>query len=103
MSAPREIGISLQKVLRKKLKSPHFRYYFSESKSISDLCYKITQARQAKGFTQERLAKACGTTQSVIARLESGNNGRMPSLDLLNRIANALNLNLVLGFEKKAA
>ncbi len=99
----KEIGIPLQSILKKKSKDPTFRYYFSESKSISDLCYKITQARQAKGFTQERLAKACGTTQSVIARLESGNDGRMPSLDLLNRIANALNLNLVLGFEKKAA
>src|SRR3989338_2902960 len=99
----KEIGIALQKVLQKKLKSPNFRYYFSDLKSISDLCYKITQARQTRGFTQERLAKACGTTQSVIARLESGNDGRMPSLDLLNRIANALNLNLVLGFEKKAA
>jgi len=99
----KKIGIHLQKILKKKLRNPNFRYYFSESKSISDLCYKITQARQSKGFTQERLAKACGTTQSVIARLESGNDGRMPGLDLLNRIANALNLKLVLGFEKKAA
>ena len=99
----KEIGTPLQKVLKQKLRDPVFRYYFSESKSISELCYAITQARQVKGFTQEKLAKACDTTQSVIARLESGNEGRMPSLDLLNRIASALNLKLVLSFEEKKA
>lgn len=99
----KEIGIPLQKILKKKLKDPVFRYYFNESKSISELCHAVTQARQIKGFTQERLAKACETTQSVIARLESGNEGRMPSLNLLNRIASALSLNLVLSFEKKKA
>lgn len=96
-------GIALKNILRKKLKDPVFRLYFNESRAISELCYAVTKARQAKGFTQLKLAKACGTTQSVIARLERGNRGRMPSLDLLSRISNALNLNLVIGFEKRKA
>ena len=77
--------------------------YFNESRDISDLCHAIIHARQAKGITQERLAHVCKTTQSVIARLEGGNNGRMPSLDLLQRIAFALSLELIIGFEQKKA
>lgn len=99
----KETSIPLQKVLREKLKDPTFKMHFDESQAISELCYAITHARQVKGITQEKLAKACGTTQSVIARLEGGNNERMPSLDLLQRIASALKLQLVIGFEKKKA
>lgn len=93
--------LPLKRVIQSKLKDPEFRFHFNESKSISDLCFSISEARQAKGVTQAKLAEACDTTQSVIARLENGNNGRFPSLDLLNRIAIALKLNLVVGFEKK--
>ena len=53
-------------------------------------------------MTQAALAKACDTTQSVVARLEGGNNGRMPSLELLGRIAKALGLSLVVGFDQAA-
>lgn len=99
----KKVSVSLQEVLKKKLKDPTFKMHFEESRAISDLCYAVTHARQVKGITQQKLAKSCGTTQSVIARLEGGNNGRMPSLDLLQRIADALNLKLIIGFEKKKA
>jgi len=99
----KKVSISLREVLKRKLKDPTFKMYFSESKAISDLCYAVTHARQVRGITQAKLAKASGTTQSVIARLENGNNGRMPSLDLLQRIADALKLKLVIGFEKEKA
>jgi transcriptional regulator with XRE-family HTH domain len=39
-----------------------------------------------------QLAKLCNTTQSAIARLESG--GRPPRIDTLQRIANALDCEL---------
>lgn len=97
------VGVPLKKVLEKKLKDPAFRIYFEESKSLSQLCSAISQARQARGQTQGVLAEACGTSQSVIARLENGNNGRVPSLELLGRIAKALKLNLMVGFEKQSA
>ena len=92
---------SLKKVLAKKLKNPEFRLHFDESRSISDLCLAVAGARQAMQMSQQELAKLAGTTQSVIARLENGNQGRMPSLSLLSRIAAALKLNLVVGFEKR--
>ena len=95
--------VPLKKVIQKRMHAPAFRLYFNDSKALSALCYAVTQARQLKGLTQAALAKACNTTQSVIARLERGNNGRMPRLDLLQRIASSLNLSLVVGFEKLKA
>jgi ribosome-binding protein aMBF1 (putative translation factor) len=50
----------------------------------------IYDARSKAGLTQKELAKLVGTTQSVIARLEDADyEGH--SLNLLNRIATALN------------
>jgi transcriptional regulator with XRE-family HTH domain len=46
-----------------------------------------------RGLSQAELAELCGTTQSAIARLESG--GRPPRIDTLLRVANALDCNLV--------
>ena len=97
------VGVPLKKVLEKKLKDATFRMHFNESKALSELCFSVAHARQSKGLTQAALAKSCGTTQSVIARLEGGNNGRMPSLELLGRIAKALGLSLVIGFDRPKA
>lgn len=50
----------------------------------------IYDARGKAGLTQKELAKLVGTTQSVIARLEDADyDGH--SLNMLNRIATALN------------
>jgi transcriptional regulator with XRE-family HTH domain len=50
-----------------------------------------------KGLTQERLAELVGTSHSQISRIESGRH--RTNLDTLVRIAEALDLRLVLGFE----
>ena len=95
--------LPLKKALQKRLADPQFRLHFERSRSISDLCMAVARSRQSAGLSQVELAKKAGTTQSVIARLERGNQGRMPSLELLGRIARALRLHLVVGFEKSAA
>jgi DNA-binding XRE family transcriptional regulator len=48
----------------------------------------IIMARKEKNLTQKELAELIGTRQSNISRLESGKYN--PSLDFLNRIANAV-------------
>jgi transcriptional regulator with XRE-family HTH domain len=53
---------------------------------------QVTEQRLARGLSQQELAKLCGTTQSAIARLESG--GRPPKIDTLLRIADALDCEL---------
>jgi transcriptional regulator with XRE-family HTH domain len=53
---------------------------------------EVSDRRRALGLSQAELAELTGTTQSAIARLESG--GRPPRIDTLMRIANALDCEL---------
>jgi transcriptional regulator with XRE-family HTH domain len=53
---------------------------------------QVADRRKARGLSQAELAALVGTTQSAIARLESG--GRPPRIDTLLRIANALDADL---------
>ena len=54
---------------------------------------QVAEQRAARGLSQQQLAELCGTTQSAIARLETG--GRPPRIDTLLRIADALDCELV--------
>ncbi len=53
---------------------------------------QVADRRRTLGLSQAALAELTGTTQSAIARLESG--GRPPRIDTLLRIANALDCEL---------
>jgi transcriptional regulator with XRE-family HTH domain len=53
---------------------------------------QVAEHRKQRGLSQAQLAELVGTTQSAIARLESG--GRPPRIDTLLRIANALDCEL---------
>ncbi len=57
-----------------------------------EIALQISKARQEEGLTQKKLAEKLKTTQSVISRIEKGNQNM--SLDLLFRIADALNKNI---------
>ena len=54
-----------------------------------------------RGLSQEKLAELMGTSHSQISRIESGRH--RTNLDTLSRIAHALGLRLVLGFESTTA
>lgn len=49
---------------------------------LAELVYNL---RERTGLTQAELAKRMGTTQSSIARIESG--GSMPTVEMLARLA----------------
>lgn len=57
---------------------------------------RIRQLREGRSLTQSELANRAHTTQSAIARLESGS--VVPRLDLLHKIAAALGLRLSVDF-----
>lgn len=52
-----------------------------------DLAQLVYDLRTSAGLTQRQLADRMGTTQSVISRLEQA--GRLPTLEMLGRIAAA--------------
>jgi ribosome-binding protein aMBF1 (putative translation factor) len=66
------------------------------------LAEALIRARAHADMTQEQVAKAMGTTQAAIARLESGRS--MPSTRTLQRFAEATGTRLRVSFvpEKKA-
>src|SRR5436309_14013107 len=60
---------------------------------------RVAERRKELGLSQAELAELVATTQSAIARLESG--GRPPRIDTLLRIANALDCELVVGLKPR--
>ena len=59
------------------------------------------KARASAGITQAQVAERIGTTQSVIARLESGRGKHSPSLSTLRKYAHALGCRLELRLVNK--
>jgi transcriptional regulator with XRE-family HTH domain len=73
--------------LRKRLAGAENGWFFA---AIAD---QVAERRLALGMSQHELAQAVGTTQSAIARLETG--GRPPRIDTLLRISEALDCDLI--------
>jgi ribosome-binding protein aMBF1 (putative translation factor) len=60
---------------------------------FAGIAERVAERRKELGLSQAELAELVTTTQSAIARLESG--GRPPRIDTLLRIANALDCELL--------
>jgi ribosome-binding protein aMBF1 (putative translation factor) len=69
----------------------------AEAYERARLAYEIGRAvrslREAKGWSQRELAEAARMTQPAVARCEAG--GTMPTLPVLERLAVALDVELV--------
>ena len=55
---------------------------------------EFLKARAAQGLTQAQVAERIGTTQSAVARMESGRGKHSPSLATLTKYADALGCKL---------
>jgi predicted transcriptional regulator len=83
------------KELKKKaLERPEVKAEYDRLADEFELLDEFLRARTAAGITQEELAKRIGTTQSAIARLESGKGKHSPSLATLQKYARALGCRL---------
>jgi ribosome-binding protein aMBF1 (putative translation factor) len=58
-----------------------------------DLGRTVRQLREQRGWSQSELARAAGMTQSAVARFEAG--GTVPTLPVLDRLAQAMDADLV--------
>ena len=87
--------------LKRKLQSPEFRAaYDAEDKRI-ELVLQIIKLRQQRGMTQADLAKAIGTRQANVSRLERFDSNL--TVRTLERVAQALGVNLQIDLVPKAA
>lgn len=82
---------------RKWMKSPAYRKAHAELAPEFELARAVIEARATAGLTQLQLARRMATTQSVIARLESGRT--RPSTRTLERLAAATGTRLRIRFE----
>jgi len=82
--------------LQKLLKDPELKKYYDEVGKQLEIAYKILQLRKKQGITQSEFAKKIGTTQSNVARLESGQQNF--TTETLQKIAKAFRLELRVEF-----
>jgi DNA-binding XRE family transcriptional regulator len=82
----RRIGKEALERVRERLAHVDDGWFFSQ------IAGRVAERRKELGLSQAELAELVATTQSAIARLESG--GRPPRIDTLLRIAEALDCDL---------
>lgn len=90
---------SFDETLAEQMQNPEFRAGFLQAKAELEEFARIRDLRLAAGLSQEVVAKRMGTSQSAVARLETGlSKGRWPSMSALQRYAEALGKKLEIRF-----
>ena len=88
---------SIKSLHKKWMKNAEYRHEYDALEGEFALASAVAKARSRSGLSQEELARRMNTTQSTIARLESGR-GR-PSTRTLDRFAKATGHRLKISFE----
>ena len=85
----------------KALVKPGVKAEFEKARAEYAVLDEFLKIRAAKGLTQSQIAEKIGTTQSVVARLESGKSKHSPSIATLSRYAQALDCQLEIRLVQK--
>jgi transcriptional regulator with XRE-family HTH domain len=86
---------------KKWMREPKYRKAYEALDEEFLLASAVIGVRNRAGLTQEDLARKMGTTQPVVARLESGRS--RPSMRTLERLADATGSRLLISFAPRAA
>ena len=82
------MGKTLKQVKKELLADDTFRREYDALAEEFTIASRLIKARSQANLTQSQVAQRMGTTQSVVARLESGH--PLPSLRSLTRYAEAI-------------
>ncbi|MBI2085825.1 helix-turn-helix transcriptional regulator [Candidatus Daviesbacteria bacterium] len=85
-----------EELKRELFQNPKVKKAYEDLQPEFAIIQAIIDARVKKKISQEELAKRMGTGQAVISRLENAN--ARPSLSLIKRLADALDLKVELHF-----
>ena len=88
-----------KEVRKQMLADPKVKREYDALEPEFQLARSLISQRLAKGWSQRELADRVGTKQPVISRLESG--ATKPSLTLLERVARALDADVVVRIEPR--
>ena len=86
---------------KKWLKESKYRKAYEALEEEFVLASAVIDVRNCAGLTQEELARKMGTTQPIVARLESGRS--RPSMRTLERLADATGSRLLISFAPRPA
>jgi ribosome-binding protein aMBF1 (putative translation factor) len=89
--------IPVEEAAKRWMKNPEFQAAYDALEDGFALASALIKARGEADMTQEQVAAAMGTTQAVVARLESGR--VLPSTRTLERFAKATHARLRISFE----
>lgn len=90
---------SFNEFLNKQLDNLEFKKEWDDIQPEMDVIRAIMEARISQNMTQKELAERTGINQADISKLENGT--RNPSLKLLKRLADGMDMNLSLVFTPK--
>jgi transcriptional regulator with XRE-family HTH domain len=93
------MAIAAQKLIKRWMKEPGFKEGYDAIAEEFELASLLIEARTHSHLTQAELAEKMGTSQSTIARLESGK--AKPTLATLRRLAKATGMRLKISLEPK--
>lgn len=82
------------------LSKPGYAKAHTELEQEFQIASAVIEARMKAQLTQAQLAKRMDTTQTAVARLESGKT--LPSTRTLKRVAEATGLQMTIGFKASA-
>ncbi|WP_431958289.1 helix-turn-helix domain-containing protein [Nocardia lijiangensis] len=85
----------------RRMREPGAEEAYAAARLAYQLGRTIRQMREDRGWSQTALARAAGMTQSAVARFEAG--GTIPSLPVLERLAGALDADLVVEVKPRVA
>lgn len=85
---------------RRRLSEPGARDSYAEAALAYELGRAVRELRVQHGWSQSELGRRCDMTQSAVARFEAG--GTTPTLPALNRLADALDADLVVAVRPRA-
>lgn len=98
---PTSVGTDATAARRRRAKrSAEYRAEEQRLAPFEQVARMVIDRRIQLGMTQEQLAERMGTTSSTISRIESGQH--VTSVTTLERLAAALEVKLLVGFETEA-
>lgn len=95
-------GKNFKTYLKKKLSDKELKMAYEDAAMHLKVAHLLETLREKAGITQAELAKKTGVSQPMIARLERGDQDRVPTLNTINKIFHALGYEVELIVKKVA-
>ena len=92
--------LTFDEYLKEKLRDPELKKEWDASENEYQLINSLIKARVESGLTQSELSERSGINQANISKIENGVYN--PTVSILRKLAEAMNMNLVIQFVPKS-